>query len=33
MKKSVKIFLIIIAIIAIFIVADTIQAKIFDNSP
>ena len=33
MKKSIKIFLIIIAVIAIFIVADTIQAKIFDNSP
>ena len=33
MKKGIKIFLIIFAILVIFIVIDTIQAKIFDNKP
>ena len=33
MKKCIKIFFIILAILLIFIVADTIQAKIFENNP
>lgn len=33
MKKFIKIFFIILAILLIFIIADTIQAKIFDNNP
>ncbi len=33
MKKSIKIFLIIFAILIFVIIADTIQAKIFDNNP
>ncbi len=33
MKKGIKIFLIIFAIIVIIVLADTIQAKVFDNNP
>ena len=33
MKKSIKIFLIILAVLLIFILVDTAQAKIFDNRP
>ena len=33
MKKGIKIFLIIFVILAIVVLADTIQAKVFDNNP